>query len=89
MSQDFLSQQEVDALLKGVTGEDDWAAAMGEAAELKPYPRTTTLNMAERELAYWTGVIHALTGKVKAPNVELTGAARLYRAASRERSERG
>jgi len=81
MSQDFLSEQEVDALLKGVTGEcyetaseDDWAAAMGETTELEAYPRTTTLNIAERELAYWTGVIHALTGKVKAPNVEVSGA---------------
>jgi len=30
-----------------------------------------------------------MTGEVMTPNVELTGAARLYRAASRERSERG
>lgn len=75
MSQDFLSQSEVDALLKGVTGEDDeaaseydWAEAMGESA--KAYPRTTLLNIAERELAYWTGVVHALTGNVKAHNVK-------------------
>ncbi len=36
MAQDFLSQAEVDALLKGVTSEateDDWAAAMAEVGD--------------------------------------------------------
>lgn len=37
MAQDFLSQQEVDALLRGVTGpeisEDDWAEAMSAQAD--------------------------------------------------------
>ena len=37
MSQDFLSQEEVDALLKGVTGEADEAPAEEEAGTVKPY----------------------------------------------------
>ena len=38
MSQDFLSQEEVDALLKGVTGESDEAAPEDQAAGgVKPY----------------------------------------------------
>ncbi len=37
MSQDFLSQEEVDALLKGVTGETDEAPAEEEAGGVKSY----------------------------------------------------
>ena len=37
MSQDFLSQEEVDALLKGVTGEADEAPAEEEAGGVKSY----------------------------------------------------
>lgn len=37
MSQDFLSQEEVDALLKGVTGESDDAPISEEAAGVKSY----------------------------------------------------
>ncbi|MDP1652698.1 MAG: flagellar motor switch protein FliM [Rhodocyclaceae bacterium] len=37
MSQDFLSQEEVDALLKGVTGEADAAPAAEESGGVKPY----------------------------------------------------
>ncbi|WIM06728.1 MAG: flagellar motor switch protein FliM [Candidatus Nitricoxidivorans perseverans] len=37
MSQDFLSQEEVDALLKGVTGDAEEAAAPEEAGGVKPY----------------------------------------------------
>lgn len=37
MSQDFLSQEEVDALLKGVTGEVDEAPQEGEAGGVKNY----------------------------------------------------
>ncbi|MDP2808795.1 MAG: flagellar motor switch protein FliM [Rhodocyclaceae bacterium] len=37
MSQDFLSQEEVDALLKGVTGETEEAAAPEEPGGVKPY----------------------------------------------------
>jgi flagellar motor switch protein FliM len=37
MSQDFLSQEEVDALLKGVTGEADETPAEEEAGAVKPY----------------------------------------------------
>ncbi len=37
MSQDFLSQEEVDALLKGVTGEPDDAPVAEEAAGVRPY----------------------------------------------------
>ncbi|RTL57775.1 MAG: flagellar motor switch protein FliM [Rhodocyclaceae bacterium] len=37
MSQDFLSQEEVDALLKGVTGEEDAPAAEEETGGVKPY----------------------------------------------------
>ena len=37
MSQEFLSQEEVDALLKGVTGEADEAPAEEEAGGVKNY----------------------------------------------------
>ena len=37
MSQDFLSQEEVDALLKGVTGEADEAAPEADSREVKSY----------------------------------------------------
>jgi flagellar motor switch protein FliM len=37
MSQDFLSQEEVDALLKGVTGEVEEAPPPEEAGSVKPY----------------------------------------------------
>jgi flagellar motor switch protein FliM len=37
MSQDFLSQEEVDALLKGVTGETEEAAAAEDGTGVKPY----------------------------------------------------
>jgi flagellar motor switch protein FliM len=37
MSQDFLSQEEVDALLKGVTGETEEAAVEDTAGGVKPY----------------------------------------------------
>ena len=37
MSQDFLSQEEVDALLKGVTGEEDEAPAEAESGGVKNY----------------------------------------------------
>jgi flagellar motor switch protein FliM len=37
MSQDFLSQEEVDALLKGVTGETEEAAAEDTPGGVKPY----------------------------------------------------
>jgi flagellar motor switch protein FliM len=37
MSQDFLSQEEVDALLKGVTGETEEAVAEEAAGGVKPY----------------------------------------------------
>jgi flagellar motor switch protein FliM len=37
MSQDFLSQEEVDALLKGVTGEEDEAPAAEESGGVKNY----------------------------------------------------
>jgi flagellar motor switch protein FliM len=37
MSQDFLSQEEVDALLKGVTGEEDAAPAEEETGGVKAY----------------------------------------------------
>ncbi|BAO28741.1 flagellar motor switch protein FliM [Sulfuritalea hydrogenivorans] len=37
MSQDFLSQEEVDALLKGVTGESDEAPAEAETGDVKSY----------------------------------------------------
>jgi flagellar motor switch protein FliM len=37
MSQDFLSQEEVDALLKGVTGETEEAAAEEQTGGVKPY----------------------------------------------------
>ena len=43
MSQDFLSQDEVDALLKGVTGEADEVEAAAETAGVRPY------NMATQE----------------------------------------
>jgi flagellar motor switch protein FliM len=43
MSQDFLSQDEVDALLKGVTGEADEVEAEAETAGVRPY------NMATQE----------------------------------------
>jgi flagellar motor switch protein FliM len=43
MSQDFLSQDEVDALLKGVTGEADEVQAAAETAGVRPY------NMATQE----------------------------------------
>ena len=37
MSQDFLSQEEVDALLKGVTGEEDEAPVQEESGSVKAY----------------------------------------------------
>ena len=37
MSQDFLSQEEVDALLKGVTGETDEAAPEADNQDVKTY----------------------------------------------------
>ena len=37
MSQDFLSQEEVDALLKGVTGETEEVAAESDTGGVKPY----------------------------------------------------
>ena len=37
MSQDFLSQEEVDALLKGVTGESDEAPPEGDSGDIKSY----------------------------------------------------
>jgi flagellar motor switch protein FliM len=37
MSQDFLSQEEVDALLKGVTGESDEAPAEAETGDVRNY----------------------------------------------------
>lgn len=37
MSQDFLSQEEVDALLKGVTGETEEVAAEADTGGVKPY----------------------------------------------------
>jgi flagellar motor switch protein FliM len=41
MSQDFLSQDEVDALLKGVSGEADEVAAETEAPGIRPYNLAT------------------------------------------------
>ena len=41
MSQDFLSQDEVDALLKGVTGETDEVAAATETKGVRPYNLAT------------------------------------------------
>jgi flagellar motor switch protein FliM len=41
MSQDFLSQDEVDALLKGVTGEADEVEAAAETAGVRPYDMAT------------------------------------------------
>ena len=41
MSKDFLSQDEVDALLKGVTGETDDAAEAAPGAEVRPYNLAT------------------------------------------------
>jgi flagellar motor switch protein FliM len=41
MSDNFLSQQEVDALLKGVTGEQDEAVAPVDQAGVKPYNLAT------------------------------------------------
>lgn len=43
MTQEFLSQEEVDALLKGVTGEADEPAEVAEAGGVRPY------NMATQE----------------------------------------
>ena len=37
MAQDFLSQEEVDALLKGVTGDVDDTPAESDSGEVKPY----------------------------------------------------
>ena len=41
MSENFLSQQEVDALLKGVTGEQDEAAAPTDQSGVRPYNLAT------------------------------------------------
>lgn len=41
MSKDFLSQEEVDALLKGVTGEPDEAKAEGPTSGVRPYNLAT------------------------------------------------
>ncbi|MGV3742209.1 MAG: flagellar motor switch protein FliM, partial [Burkholderiaceae bacterium] len=41
MSENFLSQQEVDALLKGVTGEEDEAAPAVDQSGVRPYNLAT------------------------------------------------
>ena len=41
MSKDFLSQEEVDALLKGVTGEGDEPAEDAPASGVRPYNLAT------------------------------------------------
>ena len=41
MSQDFLSQDEVDALLKGVSGEPEEAKEAADSSGVRPYNRAT------------------------------------------------
>ncbi len=53
VEQDFLSQEEVDSLLKGVAGNDTYDIP------------AITLRQAECKLAYWQGVVDALTRKIK------------------------
>ena len=50
-------------------------------------PHETASGDAQKRRWNWQEVVH--DGRLIGANVELTGAARLYRAASSERSERG
>lgn len=70
MNTDSWTQDEVDALLRGVTGEDratedDWTEAMSNIPQQTEANNPKLLQFAIAQKMYWTGVVDALTGRIK------------------------